>query len=128
MEKLTNTLEITGRATSIIDSRIGKGILLNAEYQGETYNLNNITGGFIKGVGGLIFHFQRSDGKIILDGLNTILLMTDCRGAYKATGMSSLNGGNFKGYMIGDDLEIKVNQSADEAIKNLYKPQEGKSK
>ena len=49
--------------------------------------------------------------------------MTNCQGKYRATGMSSLDGRKFEGYLIGDDVESIVEELADKAIRELPKNQ-----
>jgi len=49
--------------------------------------------------------------------------MTDCKGIYHATGLSNYNGLDGKPgfYSLGDDLEIRVSEQADRAIRDIPK-------
>ncbi|GEM_PF-5141982 len=93
---------------------------LVAAYKNRSFEQSKITGGITKGHAGVIFHFA-SRLTVPADGLNVILLMTDCKGTYKATGLSAYDRGDGKPqfYTLSDDLEIRVDPSADKVIRNL---------
>lgn len=113
--KMNNTLQIHGSRSSIINPKTGYDLDLKASYQGVTYDLSKITGA------AMVFHFSREDSLFTPDGLNIILLMTTGNGHYRATGLKKYDRGDGKPqfYLIGDDLEIKVESSADQAIKEF---------
>lgn len=123
---MTNTLKITGRKADLICTPNRSLVLeleLFAHYRGIQYNLSEITGGIreedLKAE--IVLHFSREDGKYVPNGLNKILLITNCEGGYKARGASrvdvmSTKQIDFKGYNLGDDLKINVNPSVDNAI------------
>ncbi len=94
---------------------------LQALYKGRTYDAYDITGGARNGGAAFVIHFAPSDGVLKENGLNTILLMTNCDGTYKATGISYKDAATnkIKFYSMGDNLEIKVDALASEAIKKL---------
>ncbi|MGV8151954.1 MAG: hypothetical protein ACP5OG_02645 [Candidatus Nanoarchaeia archaeon] len=119
MVKITNVLQVRAKE---ITSKKEKCSLLYAEYFGERYFLSNISGGFNeKGEGGMVFDFQRTYLNNISIVPRDILLMTDCKGSYRATGVDYFKN-NAKAHSLGNDLEIRVEDEANKAIKLFYTP------
>lgn len=128
-KSMANTLKITGGKTDLVYTSNRSLVLeldLFAHYRDIQYNLSDIMGGLrkedLKPV--IVLHFSREDGKDVPNGLNKILLLTNCEGLYVATGASrcdvvSTEQIDVKGYKLDDDLKIYVDPSADKAIRYI---------
>lgn len=114
---MNNILNIEGHKTGIINPATGYDLDLRAIYQNTTYDFSKVTGA----PQAMILHFSRQDNLPISNGLNIILLMTTGNKHYRSTGLIGFNEIDKKPqfYHLGDDLEIKVTPSADEAILDL---------
>lgn len=119
---MSNLLEIDGRKTEIINNslEVPVGLFFYAKYKGEGFDMRAIAGfcnpeGYAESA---IISFTRENKDYSPDKLNYIVLSTDLRETYKATGIMippcPHQDGKF--YNMGDDLEIKLTDNAQEAI------------
>ncbi len=112
---MANILEINGREEPNIST--GMPITLTASYRGECYELRRASGPQDMP----ILHFMHQDGESPEGRLNSVIVMTFQGEARKATGIERYNphGGIAKWYRMGDGLEMRIEESAREAIRNL---------
>jgi len=112
--KMNNVLNIKG-------TNVNSEVILKATYNDRQYRNAEITGGLNVGKAAIVIHFTPEDKKEIPGGLNRILLMTNCEGIYRATGIEKHTPDyrNTKWYSMGNDLEIRVDAVADDVIRNL---------
>lgn len=108
---MPNVLRIKGEMIRSTDGCLTARLVAN--YRNVEYKCLKVTGA----PPATVWHFTRCDRKE-KGGLNTILLMTAGKGVYRATGLSEFQMGKFQWYRMGDDLEIKVARSADQAIRD----------
>ncbi|MCK4589590.1 MAG: hypothetical protein KAT77_04045 [Nanoarchaeota archaeon] len=115
---MSNVLRIEGRKTPILNSNTNLGVILTATYQDKEFEFAQLSG-FPPTA--MVLQFLRSDKKPAPSELNIILLTTDSKGTYEATGLSQYDKGDGQAewYNLGDDLEIKVEATAEEAIGNI---------
>ncbi len=118
LSAMRKVLEIKGTAISIVPSPKTNVISdLSAEYKGKKYVISKVTGAS----SAYILHFFPQDEKFVPHELNIILLMTTGNGKYRALGMSEYDTGDGKPewYSLGDDLEVKLEDSVDKAIRGI---------
>lgn len=114
---MNNILNIEGHRTGIINPSTGYDLDLRALYKNTTYDFSNVTGA----PEAMVLHFSLQDKLFVPDELNVVLLMTAGNGHYRSTGLVRYDKGDGKPqfYSLGDDLEIIVSPSADQAIREL---------
>lgn len=122
---MSNVLKIDGRKSFIINPELNLeiGVFLSAQYQGQSYDLRVINAlGVDNKISLAVLRFDPNDRKHIKGGLNHIVLATTFGGNYRATGVSHISDIDKRGtkfYRLGDDLEIIVDRSAEEAIESI---------
>ena len=122
---MSNVLRIEGRKSPIINTGINveAGIFLSALYQDNKYDLRFIHAAGVDGKISLaVLRFDPENRKYTKGGLNHIVLATTFGGNYRATGVSRISkvdARNTEFYRLGDDLEIIVDATAEEAIESI---------
>jgi len=112
MNKNALRIERTGRASPNVMGNLD----LRAVYRDEVYDFSKVTGILPDAI---VIHFARQ-GTPVNNGLNTILLMTNGHGNYRAMGLSGYDGsGKPQFFRIGDDLEITVEKPAAQVIREI---------
>ncbi len=119
--KIPDELNTAGHA-NVLEIRLGEVArteqqFLAARYRDQLYTCKGIMGGKGKQEYAAIFQFHSRTQRP--DIPNTILLMTIFKGKYRATGAGSFSEESSDGYLMGDDLEIKVSEPAEEVIQRL---------
>lgn len=113
---MENVLKVKGRVISVLalDAIISD---LYAEYRGSTYKPCRVSGF----PSAYIVHFAHENGSFAPDALNVILLITTGDGHYRATGLTRYDRGDGKPqlYLMGDDIKIQVETSADKSIRDI---------
>ena len=122
---MANSLKIKGMKSTIINPvlNIEIGIFLSALYNNREYNLKLIRAASVDNKISLaVLSFDPEDKKYEEGGLNHIALLTTFGGNYRATGIShisKIDPKETKFYRMGDDLEIIIDKTAEEAIESI---------
>lgn len=124
---MANVMSIDGKSSVIVNPNLNieMGLFLTAEYQGRQFEIRRVLGFEHEGkISSGILQFNSEDRRETEDRLNYILVMTDFDEVYRATGVSSFptfTGEKPSFYRMGDDLEIKMSESAKQGIKSVRK-------